>query len=286
MAILRNDFSRKICTFGKILVNRKFRDSFSFVGNLQNYFLKTFVIGVGAGFILAKPRFRKLKFAATSSTVLARTKATRQSLFKTSKNRILQGPIVSGISLVELLVVVAVTALLTTIVYPTTQVLQQRDREHRLKKVLKNVQSKGIDDYTNYVVAKIKSSGLTADQEAFAIASGAAMGLLYPLKPRDLEKSVGTRLYIPIDSGFPAPLSSVTVTIERRFIRKVPPHPFISWLPNSHWEFRAATETAAGGPWFASSSWPAIDATGVIEFKSVGAGITLNGGNSDDLYKE
>lgn len=198
-----------------------------------------------------------------------------------------------GMTLVEIMVVSLIISILAAMSFPLFGIIQQRERERRLKLILNNIHSSiygssqyregriYTEGYRIYAIGKIyeevDAQGDPIASAEFAIASGSKMGLLFPIDPMKVENSNGVSFKLPTDESG----SDVEIAINRRFIRNIPPHPFKGVVPEAHWEFRAATTTYPI-EWFASESWPYGFATGVIEIRSTGAGIALNGENTDD----
>lgn len=193
----------------------------------------------------------------------------------------------AGVTLVELLVVSTIMVLIASLTLPVSQIMRQREKENRLRDILRQVRDQGIglgaqmDGYANYVSMQINT--LASEPASFALASATNLGLLYPRNPTALENPAGEILNIATDSTG----GLLTITIPGRFIRKIPPHPFIDWNPGAHWEFKAvATDaTVPGQVWFASApadAWSSNHASGVIDIRSRGAGLSLDGTNTDD----
>jgi len=212
-----------------------------------------------------------------------------------------------GMTLIEVLVVTAIMGLIAAIMVPMYQIVQQRDKEARLLEILNDVNN-GIQDYRTYVIkqgyAKIEAA-ITDEKKRTAakdtmIASGAKFGYLYPIHPGKLLNPLGDTFEISTGpTAYDAAPGSVTIVINRRFLRRIPPHPFKLWYPNAHWELKeVASDTTFlpnTGPWRAWESgygiatwmgWPTNNkATGVISLRSRGAGLSLAGDNTDDWPK-
>lgn len=195
----------------------------------------------------------------------------------------------AGLTLVELLVVSTILVVIASLTLPVSQIIRQREKENRLREILRQVRDQGIglgaqlDGYSNYVTSQINR--LASDAARYALATATYHGKLYPRNPSMLENPTGAIVSIATDSVG----GLLTLRIPGRFIRKVPPHPFVDWYPGAHWEFKAiATDSSAGlgsTIWFASAAgdpWNTAKATGVIDIRSRGAGLGLDGTNTDD----
>lgn len=222
-----------------------------------------------------------------------------------------------GVTIIEVMVVTTVVALLAAVSFPVYKIIQQREKEKRLKDILLNVRaaisgSKTArsnklfrQGYRNYVVTKgVYAIENTAADPKTAIsrflASGTAcdgkLDSLYPESPSALLRATTYSVRLATDTDADTNSGSrVTVTISRRFLRSIPPHPFVSWYPNAHWEFKPVVTNIAtatkdstyasgpGDPWgntdYSAGNW---NATGVVDIVSRGAGIALDGSNTDD----
>lgn len=194
----------------------------------------------------------------------------------------------AGVTLIEIMIASIVIGLIAAISFPTYKVVQQREKEKQLKQVLAQVRSAITGtkrQYSNrnfsegYRSFVIKKGNLKIAQDAetarkiFA-ANIATQG--YPLSPSHLIKSDAYNIEIATgtESG-----ENVTISVDRRFLRSIPPHPFQSWYPSARWEFRTA---ANPNETVASANWIIDDHKGVIDIVSRGAGIALNGSRTDD----
>lgn len=226
-----------------------------------------------------------------------------------------------GVTIIEVMVVTTVVALLAAVSFPVYKIIQQREKEKRLKDILLNVRaaisgSKTArsnklfrQGYRNYVVTKgvyaiEKAHPNDSDAQNAAIAKFLASGTacdgtldsLYPASPSALLRATTYSVRLATDTDADTNSGSrVTVTISRRFLRSIPPHPFVSWYPNAHWEFKPVVTNIAtatkdstyasgpGDPWgntdYSAGNW---NATGVVDIVSRGAGIALDGSNTDD----
>lgn len=214
-----------------------------------------------------------------------------------------------GVTLVEILIVSTVIAVMAALSFPVYKIIQQREKERRLLRILREVRSAIAgsksqksnkiwkEGHRNYVyrhgiekIWELHQSDESKFQEArkHFIEDGTQNGLLYPKTPSHLifNQNYNIRIATGTAAG-----EEVDIDVQRRFLRKIPPHPFANWYPNAHWEFKPASIDGAfgGGPFYASSAtdpWnnngnpPA--ATGVIDIVSRGAGRALNGSNTDE----
>lgn len=212
---------------------------------------------------------------------------------------------VLGVTIVELLVVSVVIALLAGISFPILQLVKQREKEKRLKEILNKVRIRGIglgagDTHTHTIVGKGKGAPLDTffgskgyknfmmrriiqkaqnpKEYKDALFWAEEWGLLYPSNPNKLVFAVGDVVKVPAQSP-PAGIF-FDIEVDQRFISAVPPHPFQDWYPGSRWEFKVSS--GGGGGWYSSESWPLpAVGSGVCDFRSVGAGIAINGENTD-----
>lgn len=210
-----------------------------------------------------------------------------------------------GVTLVEILIVTVVIALLAAVSFPVYKIVQQREKEKRLKKILNSFRAallgsksalsarEFVEGYRSYVVAygsslidnivamplveekeEIKSSFLRmSNREGFGL----------PSTPQKLLADNYT-LVINVPTGKSAPddFFTMNIPIERRFIRHIPPHPFLGWVPDARFEFKAAVNTTALETFpFTSPDW-GVNASGVSDIVSRGAGLALNGSRTDD----
>ncbi len=211
-----------------------------------------------------------------------------------------------GVTLVEILIVTVVIALLAAVSFPVYKIVQQREKEKRLKKILNSFRSaiKGsksalsarefVEGYRSYVVARggqliddiPPASPLANEKEeirANFIRMANSDGFGLPSTPQKLLEGSYT-LVINVPTGLIAPddVFPMNILIDRRFLRRIPPHPFLGWVPNARFEFKAAVNTTATTTFpFNSSDW-GVNASGVSDIVSRGAGLALNGSRTDD----
>ncbi len=238
-----------------------------------------------------------------------------------------------GVTLIELMVTVAILAVIATLSFPMFQLMQQRDKENRLIRILEGVNSaimgsgsydnkhvfSGIysEGYSNWIRRQIMDSKwdidnnkLTPGDRKKALDVAMELGLFYPLTPSHLENpSMVQTALIPynLHTGGP-PYLKIRIRVDRRFFRKVAPHPFIGWYPGAHYEFEAAfyddndadSDFETGTHTYASESWPfpvisgpeydpTADnpviprAVGVKQIWSRGAGFSIKGESTDSF---
>lgn len=206
----------------------------------------------------------------------------------------------SGITLMEILIVTVIIGLMAAISFPVFKIVQQREKERRLKKILYDVRAaisgskspQGITEFTEGYRTYIRVKGIAAIEAAHPLPDTAtpaisvfiknlgSEGLGYPPSPRTLISS-GYTVRVATSTSDPTN-DYVDIHVDRRLLRTIPPHPFKSWFPNSEWHFKPATDTMQA---FASSTtdpWQAGTYYGVADIVSRGAGIALDGSSTDD----
>jgi prepilin-type N-terminal cleavage/methylation domain-containing protein len=194
----------------------------------------------------------------------------------------------SGVTLVEVLIVTAIIAMMAAISFPVYKIIQQREKEKLLKKYLLDMRSaingyQGAgsrgqsvrikyfnEGYRGFIIERgineiyDKNSGSTRKQAVKTfLASGTSTGRFYPkniasLTPQAIDYTV------TIATGTNAG-EEVTITVDRPFLRHIPPHPFKDWYPGADWEFKAL---------FGNDY--------IIDVYSRGAGSALDGSDTDD----
>jgi type II secretory pathway pseudopilin PulG len=211
------------------------------------------------------------------------------------------------VTLIEILIVSVVIGIMATLAFPAFKIMQQREKEKRLKRVLTEIrtaiaggksQQSGqlfVDGYRNYVraigIEQIMNKHgndpvLAAPEIASFVYNLTSTGLGYPQTPSSLTES-------SFDFSVPTLESeNVQIKFARRFLRRLPPHPFTGWYPNAHWEFKPASANLPlpeGTTTFKADAeaWTEADPTelkitGVLDIRSVGAGLALDGSNTDD----
>jgi len=173
----------------------------------------------------------------------------------------------AGVTLIEILIVTVIIALMAALAFPVYKIVQQREKERRLKKILNDVRAaisggksqlstvsfnEGLRTVVRVQgIEKIKSAHNLSNPVQSAIASAAIssftlhmvqQGLGYPPTPFHLTYAQNYDIEIatgPTSHPMSA-LGSVTVLISRRFLRSLPPHPFQGWYPNATWTFKPA----------------------------------------------
>ncbi len=207
----------------------------------------------------------------------------------------------SGVTLIEILIVTVIISLMAALAFPAWKIVQQREKERRLKKILNDVRAaiagsksqlsttdfdEGIRTYIRVkgielIKAKhdpISEGAIASAAIASFVSNLASTGLGYPQTPSHLLYSHKYSIAVatgPTDVS--ATTGNVNIEIDRRFLRTIPPHPFQSWYPNATWTFQPAVP--AGGAAVASPAWGTN--VGVLDIKSSGAGIALDGSNTD-----
>ncbi|NLF97583.1 MAG: type II secretion system protein, partial [Candidatus Riflebacteria bacterium] len=182
----------------------------------------------------------------------------------------------SGVTLVEILIVTVVITLMAAVSFPVYKIIQQREKEKRLKKILNEVRSAigcrksalsnrdFVDGYRTFV----RNYGLTHinDQASrtYFLRAINRDGYGYPGTIGSLTSPTMFSFEAPIGDG-----ASITIVINRKFMRPrntadgLPPHPFQSWNPNVAW-----IKVLKNGH--------------IIDIKSEGAGMALDGSLTDD----
>lgn len=204
----------------------------------------------------------------------------------------------AGVTLVEIMVVPLIISMLSAISFPAFKIIQQREKERRLRKILEQTRAaisgsksqqssrQFVEGFRNYVkkvgTLLINDTSMTDAEKQTAHAffnrnltrrgyPPSPDGLITP--PASIKIATGA-----IDFGDPA-ADYVEVEIEHRFVRNIPPHPFKGWYPNARWEFKPSDNTSIT---VASEAWVAGGHYGVTDIVSRGAGIGLNGSSTDE----
>lgn len=212
----------------------------------------------------------------------------------------------SGVTLIEILIVTVIIGLMASLSFPAFKILQQREKERRLHKILSDVRAaiagsksqQSTTSFTEGYRTYVRVRGLQAIDDAHtvindptgAIASGAIasfvgnladQGLGYPLTPSALIYN--PKFPVASITVATATTGSVNIKIDRRFLRSVPPHPFKNWYPTAEWYFRRAKpiDPVSENNYLASGSWAVTD-VGITDIVSRGAGMGLDGSNTDD----
>ena len=186
----------------------------------------------------------------------------------------------SGVTLVEILIVTVVIALMAAVSFPVYKIIQQRDKERRLKKILSDVRSAigsrksqlssrdfhdGYRTYIrNYGLDQLTTSEIAS--KSYFLRQLARKGYGYPGSIASLTSSSVFDFEVPTGDD-----ASVTVVIDRKFMRVratadgLPPHPFLNWNPNAKWKLVLHPENGH-----------------IVDIKSEGAGMALDGSLTDD----
>lgn len=218
------------------------------------------------------------------------------------------GPIIqhnkkSGVTLIEILIVTVIIGLMASLAFPVYKIMQQREKERRLKKILNDVRSAiagsksqlSTTAFSEGFRTQIRVHGIEAIKAAHiaepdpAIASAAIAtfvlnltetGAGYPGNPASLT---ATAHEVTVATG-PTPASAntgdVTINLQTRFLRSIPPHPFQGWYPTATWTYQPAYPQKQ--PPKTEAEWSAAGYYGVVDIKSKGAGMALDGSNTDD----
>lgn len=210
-----------------------------------------------------------------------------------------------GVTLIEIMVASTIVVLIAAVTFPVYQIIQQREKENRLRQILDNVRgaiygcpvamanrtfNQGYRVHVlNKLANEVNTATETQETRDAALASGISYlidhGLDLPFSPASLTSRAPIGITFDVATGSDG---SATVMIDRVFIRTIPPHPFAGWYPNAHWEFVPAicTGTLNTGNHTTkatdSASWQDIPATGVKNIISRGAGMAIDGTNTDD----
>ena len=170
----------------------------------------------------------------------------------------------TGLSLIEVIVVMAVIALLSTAAYPVAQIYRQREKERRLREMLYVIRQNGIQAYRLRVLGHIRQlyPSATSPEYLYVASYGVDAGNINPPTVASLYNPIG-----PLQVSI-SPTATATITINSRFIRPFtnnwPPHPFVSWYPAATWAYD-----------FQKSG-------GVKNIRSQGAGLGLDGTDTNN----
>lgn len=209
-----------------------------------------------------------------------------------------------GVTLIEIMVASTIVVLIAAMTFPVYQVVQQRDKETRLRMILDNVRGAIYgcpvamanrtfnQGYRVHVISKLANAINNATDTESTREAALASGISYliehgrdlPFSPASLTGRAPVGVTFEVATGTDA---SATITIDRVFIRNIPPHPFIGWYPNAHWEFVPALKDDSMNSSYmtsatASADWETLQATGVKNIVSRGAGLAIDGSNTDD----
>ncbi|HEY9072175.1 MAG TPA: prepilin-type N-terminal cleavage/methylation domain-containing protein [Candidatus Ozemobacteraceae bacterium] len=210
-----------------------------------------------------------------------------------------------GVTLVEIMVASTIIALIAAVTFPVYKLIQQREKEKRLREILDNVRgaiygnpvsnanrvyNKGYRLYVIHELAnKINLATDTDSTRRTDLASGIAYLVDHHLDVPFCPASLTGRapLSIPafaVATGSTGTPGTATIQINRLFLRHIPPHPFTGWNPNARWEFVPATCSSGLATLQATGAaeWLSSLATGVKNIVSRGAGLALDGTNTDE----
>ncbi len=208
----------------------------------------------------------------------------------------------AGVTLIEILIVTVIIALMAALAFPVYKIVQQREKERRLRTFLNDMRAALVgrksqlsitsfdEGFRTYIVQQAQqkifdlhpgsNASATAAMATFTL-NIAKFGTGYPPSPLHLastgyEIEVGTGPTTVPDSQ----TGSVTIKIDRRFIRRIPPHPFQNWYPKATWKFRPAVPQ--GSAPISLEDWDPAVHKGVMDIYSSGAGMALDGSNTDE----
>ncbi|PKL45134.1 MAG: hypothetical protein CVV41_03315 [Candidatus Riflebacteria bacterium HGW-Riflebacteria-1] len=219
----------------------------------------------------------------------------------------------TGVTLVEILIVTVVIALMAAVSFPVYKIIQQREKEKRLRKILSSVRSaisgsksplsarEFVEGYRTYVIAYgsylidnissppedplVAAPGIKKKIKENFLKLANNEGFGYPESPQKLlDGNVIVKIDVPTGLGAPNAIYTLTIPVERRFVRHIPPHPFLGWIPSAHFEYKPVVkdvtvlETTLP---YDSTHW-GNKASGVADIVSRGAGQALNGSKTDD----
>jgi len=177
-----------------------------------------------------------------------------------------------GVTLIEILVVTVVIALIAAVSFPVYKIVQQREKEKRLRIILNDVRSaingsKSLlsnadfkDGYRTFV-RKYGLALIPNNKRAYFLQRIAQDGYGYPGNIASLTTPPFS-FEIPISA---TPGDVVTIVVDRKFIRHIPQHPFTGWTPAATWSYT-------------------IKGVGISDIKSSGAGLALDGSKIDETF--
>jgi len=215
-----------------------------------------------------------------------------------------------GVTLVEIMVASTIIVLLAAVSFPVYKLIQQRDKENRLREALDNMRNsiygnivananrtfnKGYRLYViNELANQIDLATITESTRKDALATGildlVTRGLDLPYCPASLTGRSPLSISFTVATGPSISIptaGTAAITGKRIFLRSIPPHPFVGWNPNARWEFEPAFYSGAPNTTHitltatSAADWTGI-ATGVKNIVSRGAGMALDGSNTDD----
>ena len=219
-----------------------------------------------------------------------------------------------GLSLMELIVVTVVIALTACMAFPVYKIFQQRSKEKRLKKILTDVRAaisgtkshNSTNDFQEgfRTVSRVRGMELIASESLHnswskpaeqncinAFIAKIGLGYGYPNAPEDIWN--GNPQAIVGDIAYDGDLGSATfsmgtISLERRFYRSKPIHPFHDWYQTADFEYVPVVDTTGNpaGTSYTIDGWNAPGNSGhlrgVKDIVSRGVGIALDGSNTDE----
>ena len=219
-----------------------------------------------------------------------------------------------GMSLVELIVVTVIIAAAASMAFPVYKIIQQRSKERRLKKVLTDLRAaisgakshQSTNDFREgfRTMARVKGMEEISNDPSLsegnkqrkinAFVSRLAAGDGYPSTPNDIWGATPTAFigeFEWVDElGVPRTASATRLPLDMRFYRGEPVHPFADWYISAGFRY-VPVHTGTLDPedlplrkerWDGLSQADKDILGGVKDVVSVGAGLALDGSNTDD----
>ncbi len=204
-----------------------------------------------------------------------------------------------GVTLVEILIVSTIIAVMAALSFPVYKIIQQREKERKLDTFLGNFRAaihgyqannnnrNRIKNFQEGYKGYILQRGISQIEDAHPLPADKATlnaalktfidnaienGLAYPetvwhLTPLRLPHTVHIATDPTAVDFATTPELYASVIVDHPFLRSIPPNPFQDWYPGSTWTFKYHDT---------------VNATGVMEIRSSGAGYALNGENTND----
>lgn len=219
-----------------------------------------------------------------------------------------------GMSLVELIVVTVIIAAAASMAFPVYKIIQQRSKERRLKKILTDMRAaisgakshQSTNDFREgfRTMARVKGMEEISNDPSLsegnkqrkinAFVSRLAAGDGYPTTPNDIWGATPTAFigeFEWVDElGVPRTASATRLSLDMRFYRGEPVHPFADWYISAGFRY-VPVSTGTLDPedlpltkerWDGFSPADKDILGGVKDVVSVGAGLALDGSNTDD----